>query len=205
MATKRNGALNVAALIDKMKLEVLDTASLTPYARNPRDNEEAVASVAASIKSFGFRVPIVVHGADNEIINGHTRWKAANKLGLKRVPCLRADELTETEVKALRLADNKVSELAKWNEDLLKLEVEDIGDAFDLGDFGFGDLTLGGENSGEGEGEGNGEGGEEINPNSSCNYQEQYGVIVMCKNETEQAAIYEKLSGMGYECKVVAT
>ena len=118
MATKRNGELNVAALIDKMELEIVDTASLTPYARNPRINDAAVAAVAASIKSFGFRVPLVIHGADNEIINGHTRWKAANKLGLKRVPCLRADELTQTEIKALRLADNKVSELAKWDEDL---------------------------------------------------------------------------------------
>lgn len=141
MATRKK--IDVAQLIDKMKLEVIDTASLTPYARNPRINEEAVDAVANSIQRFGFRVPIVVHGENNEIVNGHTRYKAAKQLGLKRVPCLRADELNANEIKALRLVDNKVGEIAKWDDVLLDLEIDSLANVGDisLGDFGF-DVSL---------------------------------------------------------------
>lgn len=100
-AARRTKPLDVAALIEKMKLVVLPTEKLTPCAKNPRINDGAVDAVAASIKAFGFSDPIVVRGTDNEIINGHTRWKAAKQLGLKRVPCLRGDHLTEAEVRAL--------------------------------------------------------------------------------------------------------
>lgn len=133
---RRTKPLDVAALIDKMKLVTIPTDKLTPYAKNPRINDGAVEAVAASIKAFGFSDPIVVRGANNEIINGHTRWKAAKQLGLKRVPCLRGDHLTEAEARAFRIADNKTHELSSWDDGLLRLEIGDLPD-FKFEDFGF--------------------------------------------------------------------
>lgn len=128
--------------MEKTKVTYMDTGSLIPHANNPRLNDNAVDAVAASIKEFGFKVPIVVDG-ENVIINGHTRLKAAHKLGLKQVPVIVADDLTPEQVKAFRLADNKTSELAEWDVDKLQIELEGI-DETDMGDFGF-DLELGGE------------------------------------------------------------
>lgn len=108
---------------------------LIPYEKNPRKNDEAVEYVANSIKEFGFKVPIVID-KDNVIIAGHTRLKGAKKLGLKEVPCIVADDLTEEQVKAFRLADNKVSEVAEWDMTLLGEELLDIED-LDMTDFGF--------------------------------------------------------------------
>lgn len=82
-----------------------------PYDKNPRRNDDAVQYVAESIKQFGFKVPLVIDN-DGVIIAGHTRWKAAKKLGLDAVPCIIADDLTEEQIKAFRLADNKVAEKA---------------------------------------------------------------------------------------------
>lgn len=107
---------------------------LIPYINNPRKNDDAVDDVAASIKEFGFKVPIVID-KDNVIVAGHTRYKASKKLGLKEVPCIIADDLTEAQIKAFRLADNKVSEKAEWDFELLELEMEDID--LDMGQFGF--------------------------------------------------------------------
>ena len=107
---------------------------LKPYANNPRDNESAVEPVAKSIKEFGFKVPIVAT-SDGEIINGHTRFKASKRLGLEKVPVIIADDLTEEQIKAFRLADNKTGELAEWNEELLAKELEELD--FNLEQFGF--------------------------------------------------------------------
>lgn len=111
-------------------------SELKPYANNPRLNDAAVDAVAASIKNFGFKVPLVVT-ADGEIIAGHTRLKAAQKLKLKTVPVIIADDLTPEQVKAFRLADNKVGELAGWDFEKLDLELEEID--LDMTQFGFGD------------------------------------------------------------------
>ena len=108
---------------------------LKPYENNPRLNDDAVPYVANSISSFGFKVPIVID-KNNVIITGHTRLKAAKKLGMKEVPCIIADDLTDEQVKAFRLADNKVAELADWNFDLLDDEIADILE-LDMEDFGF--------------------------------------------------------------------
>lgn len=110
---------------------------LTPYENNPRNNDEAVDPVANSIKEFGFKVPIVAT-SDGEIINGHTRWKAAKKLKLKTVPVIIADDLTEEQVRAFRLADNKVAEIAQWDIELLLSEIESV-DNLDMTLFGFTD------------------------------------------------------------------
>lgn len=107
---------------------------MKPYKRNPRKNENAVDAVAASIKEFGFKIPIVID--DNyEIVAGHTRLKAATKLGLETVPCIIADDLTPEQIKAFRLADNKTAELAEWDLDLLDLELDEI--PLDMSLFGF--------------------------------------------------------------------
>lgn len=108
---------------------------LNPYERNPRKNDKAVAGVVASIKEFGFKVPMVVDSSGT-IVCGHTRYKAAKELGMNEVPCIIADDLTEEQIKAFRLADNKVSEAAEWDFDLLDTEMGDIV-GIDMTDFGF--------------------------------------------------------------------
>ena len=108
---------------------------IKPYEKNPRKNDNAVDAVASSISQFGFKNPIVIDG-NNVIICGHTRYKAAQKLGLDVVPCVVADDLTEEQIKAYRLADNKVAELAEWDIDLLGEELDGIFD-IDMSDFGF--------------------------------------------------------------------
>ena len=108
---------------------------IKPYEKNPRKNDNAVDAVANSISQFGFKVPVVID-KDGVIVCGHTRYKAAKKLGLDVVPCVVADDLTEEQIKAYRLADNKVSELAEWDFDLLCEELDDVFD-IDMSDFGF--------------------------------------------------------------------
>ena len=108
---------------------------IKPYEKNARKNDDAVKYVAESIRQFGFKVPIVID-KDNVIIAGHTRYKASKELGLEAVPCIVADDLTEEQIKAYRLADNKVSEVAEWDFDLLGDEIADILD-IDMSDFGF--------------------------------------------------------------------
>ena len=121
-----------------MKITEFKTEELIPYINNPRNNDEAVDYVAASIKEFGFRQPIIID-KDKVIVAGHTRLKAAKKLGLETVPCVMADDLTEQQIKAFRLADNKVSEFATW--DMEKLETElGMFDEIDMNEFGF-DMT----------------------------------------------------------------
>lgn len=105
------------------------------YEYNPRNNDKAVEAVAESIAQFGFRVPIVIDG-DGVIVAGHTRVKAASKLGLDKVPCIVADDLTPDQIKAFRLADNKTAELAEWDMELLEKELRDLT-AFDMDAFGF--------------------------------------------------------------------
>ena len=116
-------------------IQFLSPNTLKPYENNPRQNGDAVDSVAASIKEFGFKQPIVVD-RDMVVIVGHTRLKAAKKLKLKKVPVLVADDLSEEQVNAYRLADNKTNELAEWDLDRLSEELDKILD-IDMTDFGF--------------------------------------------------------------------
>lgn len=108
---------------------------LIPYEKNARKNDKAVPLVAKSIEQFGFKVPIVID-KNNVIVCGHTRYKAAHALGIEEVPCIIADDLTDQQIKAYRLADNKVAELSKWDKGILSLEMNEIFD-FDMSDFGF--------------------------------------------------------------------
>lgn len=118
-----------------MNVQEIKLKDIKPYGKNPRKNDQSVDKVANSIKEFGFKVPIVID-KNNVIVCGHTRYKAAKKLGLSVVPCVVADDLTEEQIKAYRLADNKVGEDSLWDMDLLGSELEDILN-IDMEDFGF--------------------------------------------------------------------
>ena len=124
-----------------MNIQMLKLSDIKPYENNPRKNNEAVKYVAQSIKEFGFKVPIIID-KNNVIIAGHTRYKAAKRLEMKEVPTIIADDLTDEQVKAFRLADNKVAEKAEWDFDLLPLEINNIVN-IDVGAFGF-DLDFNG-------------------------------------------------------------
>ena len=120
-------------------------SEIKPYEKNPRKNDNAVEYVANSIKEFGFKVPIVID-KDGVIVAGHTRYKASKKLGLEKVPCIIADDLTPEQIKAYRLADNKVSEKSEWDFDLLQDELSEILN-IDMELFDFNKLGTGsGEN-----------------------------------------------------------
>ena len=120
-----------------MNIELRDIDQVRPYPGNPRQNDEAVDAVAASLREFGFRQPIVVD-ADGVIIVGHTRWKAAKKLGLAKVPVHVATDLTEAQVKAYRIADNQTAAIAEWDYELLPIELSSLQEMnFDLGLLGF--------------------------------------------------------------------
>jgi len=117
-----------------MKIVMKKVTQLNEYENNPRNNEEAIEAVANSIKAFGFKVPIVIT-SDHVIIAGHTRLKAAISLDLEEVPCIIADDLSDDQIKAFRLADNKTAELATW--DFTKLESELFDIDMDMLQFGF--------------------------------------------------------------------
>ena len=120
-----------------MQIVMRKLSELTPYAHNPRDNAGAVDAVARSIKEFGFRNPIILD-RDGVIVAGHTRVKAAQALGLEEVPCIVADDLTPEQAKAFRIADNKTGEIAKWDFELLPIELKELQtDGFDLSLLGF--------------------------------------------------------------------
>jgi len=118
-----------------MRIVNKQLSAITPYENNPRKNDKAVEPVANSIREFGFRVPIVIDKG-NVIVAGHTRYRAAVQLGLKEVPCVIADDLTEEQIRAFRLADNKTAEYAEWDFGLLNIELDDIC-SIDMSAFGF--------------------------------------------------------------------
>lgn len=127
-----------------MQVQNMKIDEVKPYPNNPRNNDDGVEAVANSIKEFNWQQPIVVD-KDNVIIVGHTRYKAAKKLGMDKVPVVVADNLSPEQVKAYRLADNKTGELTDWDMGLLDDELADIAD-IDMSDFGF-DLDLGDDES----------------------------------------------------------
>lgn len=158
---------------------------LIPYKNNPRLNDEAVEYVKNSIKEFGFKVPIVID-KNNVIIAGHTRIKASKELGIKDIPCIIADDLTEEQVKAFRLADNKVSEKSMW--DYTKLD-EELNNILDI-DMSLFDFDINTDDV-------------EIERIDLSNKEfEKYEIIITCQNEIELEEKYNKLMKEGYECKI---
>ena len=165
-----------------MEIVQVKTSELVPYERNAKEHpQEQVEHIANSIKAFGFRSPIVAW-KDGTIINGHGRLLAAYKLGLEEVPVIYADDLTEEEANAFRLADNKTAE-SSWDEFLLADELADLFD-FDMERFGFDISEIAATDEDE-----------PPSGDVGFNYIEQYGVIVMCKDEAEQEQIYNRLIG----------
>lgn len=171
---------------------MLPVSEVRPYEKNPRKNADAVKYVRASIEKFGFKQPIVID-LNRVIISGHTRLEAAKSLGMAEVPCIVADDLTDAQVKALRLADNKVAEFSEWEMNLLGEELGELAKIsdIDMGDFGFDDNL---DNIGDEEENGTEEKG--------VNLSEAFQIIVECENEIEQQEIFEKLSGEGYKCRL---
>lgn len=119
----------------RSKITLMALSDITPYENNPRNNEEAVEKVANFIKEFGFNQPIVVD-KDNVIIVGHTRYLAAQELGLAEAPVIVAGNLSDEQARAYRLADNKTGELAGWDFEKLAFELEQV-ESIDMGEFGF--------------------------------------------------------------------
>ena len=112
------------------------------YARNPRKNDDVVDQMVAAIQEFGFRIPIVAR-SDGTVVDGHLRLKAARRLGMETIPVVLADDLTETQVKAFRILANQSANWADWDDELLRLELEDLKEAeFDLDKIGFSDEEL---------------------------------------------------------------
>ena len=125
----------------EMKIIYKNIEDIIPYENNPRHNENAIDKVASSIKEFGFKVPIVID-KNNVIVCGHTRFYASKEIGLEKVPCIVADDLTQEQIDAFRLVDNRTAEFADWNFDKLAEELSELQD-FDFEPFGFDDLMAG--------------------------------------------------------------
>lgn len=123
-ANRRRRA-KASAVNPKVSFQYIDITDIAPYEFNPRDNEAAIESVANSIQSFGFLVPVVLD-ANNVLAAGHTRIEAAKTLGLNEVPAVFAEHLSEDQIAAFRIIDNKVSELARWDFDLLSGELSSL-------------------------------------------------------------------------------
>lgn len=182
-----------------MNIQQMRLDEIVQYDKNPRKNDQAVKYVQESIKQFGFKVPIIVD-KNNVIVAGHTRYKAAKNLRLETVPCVIADDLTEEQVKAFRLADNKVSEFATWDFELLNSELDILQDFdIDMADFGF--YNAFDENQFEdmfnSEAEEAEEDDQEEEPEAV-----RYKVVIHfeSKEEAEQAAT--ELREQGYDCEV---
>ncbi len=127
--------------MENLKIEYLPVDSLKPYEKNARKHGETdVKAIVSSIKEFGFDDPIGIWSDKNLIVEGHGRLEAAKKLGMKEVPCIRLDHLTDKQRRAYALAHNKTAELSSWLDDVLKEELSDL-DEFDMQDFGFLDDT----------------------------------------------------------------
>ena len=165
-----------------MQIITKKLSDLRPYTRNPRKNDQAVDAVANSIREFGFKVPVVID-KNGEIIAGHTRLKAAKKLKMKEIPCIVADDLTEEQIRAFRIADNKVGELAEWDFDLLSDELDGIFD-IDMEQFGF----LEQEDN-------------ERNDISDKITTDEYELIVSGE-ENELQELYDRLISEGYVCRI---
>lgn len=118
-----------------MEIKMVSVADIIPYENNPRKNADAVQYVKNSIEQFGFKIPMVLD-AENVIVCGHTRFLAAQELGMTEVPCTYADDLTEEQIKAFRLADNKTAEMSGWDFEKLELELSELPE-IDMADFGF--------------------------------------------------------------------
>lgn len=169
----------------KLEIKYIPINDIKPYKNNPRLNEEAIPYVMKSIREFGFKNPIILD-KNNVIVAGHTRLESAKRLGMKEAPVIYADDLTEEQVKAFRLVDNKVSEKSMWDYSKLDEELDSILD-IDMSMFDF-DINTD---------------DVEIERIDLSNKEfEKYEIIITCQNEIELEENYNKLTKEGYKCTI---
>ena len=176
----------------EMKIVYKDINDLEMYENNPRKNSDAVQYVANSIQQFGFRNPIIID-KNNVIVCGHTRYKAARRLKMAKVPCIMADDLTEDQIRAFRLADNKVAEMSTWDYERLEQEFSLIDPMeFDIADFGFFPNYESDD--------------EEEEEDENVDFSERepsYSLIIDCESKAEQKDTYDRLMKMGIVSRMV--
>jgi len=176
------------------KVERRKVSDLIPYARNSRTHsDEQIAQIAASIKEWGWTVPVLVD-EDGGIIAGHGRIMAAQKLGLADVPCMVASGWSEAQKRAYVIADNKLTINSAWDMDMLKLEMQDIdalGFNLELTGFNVDEMTALFDEP------------EAPKIDAGIEYQEAFSVIVVCDSEADQEQKYSALTEAGYDCKVL--
>ena len=176
-----------------LQIEYVPIDEIKPYEHNAKiHTEEQVEQIALSITQFGFNDPIGIwHG---EIVEGHGRYEAAKRLGLYTVPIIRLDSLSDEQRRKYALVHNQMTMTTGFDLDVLNVELSELG-ADDMGAFGFEIDTDFLDCDGVGS----------PSRDTGFNYKEQYGVIVMCKDEAEQEKVYNRLTDEGFDCKVVAT
>ena len=178
----------------ELKIKYMEADKLKAYANNAKEHPaEQVEQIKRSIEKFGFNDPIAIW-KDNEVIEGHGRLIAALELGIDKVPVISLDSLTDEQRKSYALIHNKLTMNSEFNMDLLLMELSEISE-IDMSEFGFDMSQI---NAADEDDIGG------VDNSQHFNYQEQYGVIVMCKDETEQEDIYTRLTDEGYSCRVVA-
>lgn len=171
----------------ELKIEYIKIDKLTAYDKNARKHENYdVEQIAKSIEKYGFNDPIGIWSDKNIIVEGHGRVLASKKLGLKEVPCIRLDHLTNEERREYAIMHNKTAELSAWDDDLLRLELEDL----DFGDF---DVDFGLDFEEE---------DDDKEERKDVELKETISVVIDCENEIEAETIFEKLTEEGYKCRV---
>lgn len=183
--------------------EIVPVSDIIPYPKNTVTHSDfQVNNIVGLIKSFGFTNPILID-EDNVVIAGHGRLKAAQKMGLEKVPCRRFIGYSENEIGAYRLLDNRITERGReWDTEMLELELNeiDLGE-FDLSldDLDFESLLTGDDDNSFSEDE------DEISniDDDGISYTNQFSVVVICKDEDHQSVVYESLKNEGYDCKVL--
>lgn len=184
--------------IAKTAADWVDTSKLQPWARNPRRNDAAVKRVADSIRRFGFAAPILARRENNEIIAGHTRWRAAKLLGIGKVP-VRFMDISESDAHLLALADNKTGELAEW---------DDAAVAKILGEYNFADAIVAGWTGAElGKMVDDliGAPDQDDDASESLGAGLTYSIIIECQDETQQGELLERFESEGLQCKPMVT
>lgn len=183
--------------MSEIQIEQVRVDDLMPHSRNARTHELwQIAQISSSIKAYGFVNPVLID-AEGTIIAGHGRVQAAIRLEMETVPCIRLGHLTETEARALMLADNRLAENAGWDQEMLKLELGELrGMGVDLAGIGWTDVDLAGiglgvETGGAGQ-------GDPLPPSEPP----KLFVVVQCRDTVDQRELFERLSGEGLPCKM---
>lgn len=175
--------------MQKLNIVYRQIKDLKPYKKNAKKhNKEQVEWIANSIKEFGFTQPVIVD-KNNEVVAGHGRILGAKKAGLKQVPTVCLEDLTEEQIKAYRLVDNKLNE-SEWDYSLLDEELENLTEDIDMDLFGF---------------EMNEQQEKETKKKVEFEIKEKYEVHIICKDEKQMEQVFNDVKGYGQECKLVST